>query len=219
MALLSTLDHLVLVCDDLQQGIDYCERMLGVRPPPGGQHLRMATHNHLLNLGGGVYLEVIAVDPHVPAPAHARWFGMDERRAGAGPRLTTFVARTNDIVAAAQALPVLGPVCEMQRNTLSWQITIRPDGALNDDGAVPALIQWPAGVDPTMTMPDLGCRFVALEIFHPRPDQLRSAWTRIGLQTSGAMAIKSCPENEAPWLVAHIDTAHGRTILSGQAAG
>ena len=38
----------------------------------------MGTHNRVLGMAGGMYLEVIAIDPDAAAPERPRWFGLDE---------------------------------------------------------------------------------------------------------------------------------------------
>jgi hypothetical protein len=50
---------------------------LGVTVPPGGSHPLMGTHNHLMQLGGGTFLEVIAPDDTV-IPQRTRWFCLDD---------------------------------------------------------------------------------------------------------------------------------------------
>jgi hypothetical protein len=216
-SLVSTLDHLVIVAATLEQGVAFCENFLGVRLLKGGEHVRTGTHNYLLNLGDGVYLEVIAINPAATALTCPRWFGMDHeaqrQRAKEGPYLATFAVSTNDIACAFDALPELGPVRDMQRGMLRWQITIPDDGGLVEGGAIPTVIQWPQGVHPTRSMPDMGCRLAKLEVYHPQPALLKAAWARIGLQTSERLFISQAEHSEVPRLVAHIATPNGlRTI-------
>ena len=106
----------------------------------------MGTHNALVGLGPRFYLEVIAVDPEGEAPPRPRWFDLDEPRMKAalaeGPQLVHWVARTNDIAAAAARLPELGAVTPMARGDFTWRITIPDDGHRPGRGLVPTLIEW-----------------------------------------------------------------------------
>ena len=78
---MTELDHIAVIAPSLAAGIAYVHDVLGVEPPKGGAHPQMGTHNHLLRLGEDVFLEVIAVDPDAPQPAHRRWFGLDDQAA------------------------------------------------------------------------------------------------------------------------------------------
>lgn len=62
-------DHIILGVSDLEQGVTSFERLTGVRPVYGGKHPG-GTHNALASLGGGVYLEIIAVQPGATPPPH-----------------------------------------------------------------------------------------------------------------------------------------------------
>jgi hypothetical protein len=60
----------------------------------------------------------------------------------------------------------------MTRDSLSWPITIPPDGRLPLDRAAPGLIQWSAPEHPANALPDSGCSLEALEICHPQSELL-----------------------------------------------
>jgi hypothetical protein len=53
------IDHILLGIDDLDRGMDLFEQRSGVRPVQGGKHPG-GTHNALVSLGDGTYLEIIA---------------------------------------------------------------------------------------------------------------------------------------------------------------
>jgi len=168
----ATLDHLVVAAATLEQGVQWCERTLGVVPGPGGRHVRMGTHNRLLRLATEAfpdcYLEIIAIDPEAPAPGRPRWFGLDDPAlrqslADDGPRLVHVVARSPQLDMHRSGLIQCGlqpgEPMEMSRASaageLRWQILVRPDGALPCDGALPTLIQW-HGTHPAAAMPASG---------------------------------------------------------------
>jgi Glyoxalase-like domain len=147
---------------------------------PGGQHVFMGTHNAVLRLGNACYLEVIAIDPSLPAPPRPRWFGLDDPALQAilakSPRLIQWVARTDDIVTAqAMAPDILGPIVSASRGTLNWKITIPDSGALPEGGAFPTLIEWPRGDHIAGKMADRGCRLVELTVLHADTNKFRES--------------------------------------------
>ena len=163
----AALDHLVIGADTLEQGVAWCEATLGVTPGPGGRHVLFGTHNRLLTIADErfprAYLEIIALDPEAPPPARPRWFGLDDPALRAelreAPRLLHAVVRTGAIddhrLALIGAGHQPGAVLRASRGALSWQILVRPDGALEAGGALPTLIQW-EGAHPTDAMPPSG---------------------------------------------------------------
>lgn len=174
------LDHLVVAAATLQEGVAHVERLLGVEMSPGGQHMFMGTHNAVLRLGGECYLEVIAIDPSLPAPPRPRWFGLDDAALQASlaktPRLIHWVASTDNIIAAQAMAPnILGPVVAASRGTLNWKITIPTSGALPGDGAFPTLIAWPSSDHIAAKMADRGCSLVGLTVVHPDADKFRES--------------------------------------------
>lgn len=210
----SRIDHLAVVAATLEQGVAWCEQQLGVSPGPGGQHARMGTHNRLLALGPGLYMEIIAIDPQAGPPEFVRWFGMDDpelqQRVAVQPELRSFVVSCDDIARATHDLPRVGTPLPMQRGDLQWQISVRADGALQEGGALPVVIQWPKGMHPTAHMPDSGCRLHKLEVRHPDPESLERQWQTIGLQPDAMLHLERA---EVTGLRAWIDTPHGMRSL------
>lgn len=96
------LDHLSVLAPSLEEGVRHVRNCLDLDVPLGVQHPFMGTHNHRLQLGQKVYLEVIAVDPGAALPLRPRWFGLDDparvrKDWEDGRRLRGWVARTDDM--------------------------------------------------------------------------------------------------------------------------
>lgn len=206
------IDHLVVTARTLAEGMAWVSERLGVSMMPrvGGKHIRMGTHNALLPLGPGAYLEVIAIDPAAPSPGRPRWFGLDHLASDASPRLAHWVARCDDIETTALASPIApGRVENMRRAGLRWLITIAPDGSTACDGLMPSLIQWQTRPHPTAILPERGCRLRRLELSHPRGRELAQALQAIHLDP-GQVTVQ---EGEQPRLAAVILTPDGERVL------
>lgn len=161
------LDHIVVAGETLDAAVAFVEDALGVAMVPGGQHVEMGTHNRLLSLGPGLYLEAISIDPAATAPNHARWFALDDF--AGKPRSTNWVLRTDDLDAACASAPAgLGDRMSFRRNGYTWDMAVPGNGKLPHDGACPALMQWTGDSHPARALPDSGCRLERLEITHPR---------------------------------------------------
>lgn len=211
-----SIDHITVTAPSLTAGADFVRQILGVSPQPGGEHPRMGTHNLLLRLGDSLFLEVIAVDPHAPAPDRPRWFDLDRLTADALPELSTWVVRTDDIHAAsAICSESLGAIEPISRSRLNWLITIPADGSIPLEGVAPALIQWQTDIHPAATMPDYGLSLVKLDIFHPDLSRLTRLLSSIGV--TGPITVSAPPVGRTPHLLATISTPHGLRLLSSQA--
>lgn len=158
--------------------MDAIEALLGVRPIPGGRHPLFGTHNALLSLGPDTYLEVIAPDPDLPAPARGRLVNLSADQV---PRFMTWVLRVRNLEAfmrnPAVARSGIGPVEGGNRqqadgSLIEWQLT--DPYALPMDGAVPFLIDWRNTTHPARTGPEAG-ELTGLRIEHPDPLRVRAA--------------------------------------------
>lgn len=137
------LDHLAIAGVDLARTRAWTEDRLGLPMQTGGVHDRFGTHNMLLGLQEGLYLEAIAPNPEAPVPDRPRWFGLDVPPHP--PRLSTWIVRVEDLEATVSALPMAGEILELSRGDLRWRMAVPREGALPWDGVFPALIQWDAG--------------------------------------------------------------------------
>lgn len=165
-------DHLAVSASTLEEGVEAVEAALGVALAGGGKHPYMSTHNRLLGLGD-LYLEVIAADPAAPRPAWPRWFDLDNF--AGRPRLTNWIARTDDLPAALAAAPAgCGVPVALERGDYRWQMAVPADGRLPYDSCFPALIQWFGALHPARALPDAGVRLTLLEIAHPEAAALRA---------------------------------------------
>lgn len=161
-----TLDHIVIAAETLAVGVEAVEAALGVALAPGGEHEKMGTHNRLLSLGPGVYLEVIAVNPDAPPPGQARWYNLD--RFSGPPKLTNWAVRTDDLKAALAVAPDgIGVPISFARGDYLWQMAVPRDGRLPFDGAAPALIEWETALHPADQLPRSNCTLRRVEVTHP----------------------------------------------------
>ncbi len=213
------LDHIVIGAATVAEGVAYLQSELGVTLPAGGEHPRMGTHNHLMQLSESTFLEVIAINPTAPAPARPRWFGLDDPFVQAQlrqqPRLLTWVVNTDDLADIhAQSMVPLGEITPQVRGNLEWLITIPADGHLPGAGIIPTAIQWQVEGHPARNMANLGCTLKALRLYHPYPDWLQQALSAIGIVAE--VTIQPLPANQTPYMVAEIETATGMKRLSSR---
>jgi hypothetical protein len=192
----SRLDHIVVTAASLAEGAEHVRRALGVEMQPGGEHVRMGTHNCLLKLGEKLFLEVIAPNPAAPHPGRPRWFQLDEPESIKAPRLATWVARCDYIHALAPAS--LGKIETMTRGSFRWLITVPEDGKLPLQGIAPTLIEWRSETHPAQGLKDSGCSLVRLEASHPRPEEVTAILHSIGFE--GDFPVSRGEPGLAAWI-------------------
>ena len=199
-----TLDHLAVAGESLAEAVAHVEEALGVAMSPGGRHAHFGTHNKLLGLADGLYLEAIAIDPDAPAPAYARWFDLD-RFEGAS-RISNWICRVDDLEAALADLPDgAGRPVDLARGDLRWRMGVPETGILPMQGAFPALIQWQVAQLPGDVLPASGCALRQFEVAHPEAMALRDLLDMHDARlvfVEGDLELRAC-----------FDTPHGQRWL------
>jgi len=203
------IDHIVYGASDLAAAVEELAELLGVHAATGGRHVGRGTHNALLDLGGGAYLEIIALDPEQPRPAGPLPFALDRVHL---PRLVGWASRATDIdrrvTAARERGYDPGDVQAMSRRRpdgllLEWRLTRHvPDP---DRLVVPFLIDWGGSPHPSESVPR-GVRLAELRAEHPEPAGVRADLEALGVP----LRVDEGPE---PALLAALDTPRGRMVL------
>jgi len=199
------LDHLAVAGKTLEEAAAHVEQSLGISLGPGGAHARYGTHNRLIGLEDGLYLEAIAIDPDAQPQEQPRWFNLDRFEGPA--RLNNWILRSEDLEAEKPLLPPHAQRhVQMQRGDLSWLMTVPADGLLPYDNLFPAVLQWQAE-PPAGKLPQSGCRLARLVLSHPEASDLQTALDRV--LKDPRLKI----EQGAPAMMAEFDTPRGARVL------
>jgi hypothetical protein len=181
------LDHLTVIAPTLGEGVRHVQECLGLEIPFGTRHDYMGTHNHRLQLGGNVYLEIVALDPDGVKPGRARWFGLDDQKTvrsdwDAGRRLRGWVASTDNIVSILSTRgAIFGDKVPLPTARPSFDFAIPTDGSLPLDGAAPSLIDHRDDPTSMAQIPDLGARLQSLTLEHPDPVDIRALYVSLAI--------------------------------------
>ncbi|HYK87636.1 MAG TPA: VOC family protein [Acidobacteriota bacterium] len=177
------LDHVLLGCNDLERGITFVERHVGVRAVFGGVHPGRGTQNALLSLGERRYLEVIAPDPKQTGSGYLH----DRILKLAEPRIAGWAAHVSDMDRLAAQLrnagiafqgPQPGSRTRPDGRVLNWKSLVLDD---DDVGLLPFFIEWGAdSLHPSMDAPK-GCSIERFEAVTPNPGGLTRRSASLGL--------------------------------------
>jgi hypothetical protein len=161
------LDHLIVAGPDLGGLVAAFAALTGARAVPGGRHAGQGTHNALVGLGRGRYLELLAPDPeqadgdfragiaYLGAPALHTWCA----RAGAADDVASRIA-------AAGLSPRRLPMARQRPGgvTLRWELVFA-DGHPYA-GMLPFFIDWRGSPHPSEQLaPQLA--WEGLTLAHP----------------------------------------------------
>lgn len=202
------IDHLVWGTKVLEAEVRRFAALTGVRAAAGGRHAGRGTHNALMSLGRGTYLELIAADPDDDGTSPFR-AAIDTMRES---RLLTFAAASGRLDELQRIGETLGltttGVFSMGRVTpqgqrLDWRLLTFSDHAFGP--AMPFFIDWGDSVHPSTVTPG-GCTLASLRARSPRAAELRAVYEAFGLQVD--------VEEGDTLLRAELDTPNGRVVLT-----
>lgn len=201
------LDHIAVAGETLQQATEHVAQTLDVAMQSGGEHAVFHTHNTLLGLADGLYLEAIAINPDAPAPACARWFDLD--RFSGKARLTNWICRCDDLDAALEMLPQgFGRPVYIERGDLRWRMAVPESGVLPYDNCAPALMEWLGDLRPMHRLTTCDSRLQMLEVRHPQASDIAALLAPCLHDPRVTFAVGQ------PRLSAHFKTPMGDRTLS-----
>lgn len=201
-------DHVAIAGETLDAAQAHVENALGVALQPGGAHDVFFTHNALLGLEDGLYLEAIAINPNAPRPTRPRWFDLD--RFAGDPRLTNWICRTDNLSAVLADLPgTMGAPVDLQRGAMRWKMAVPASGILPYDNCAPALIQWQTASHPAAELKRSGVRLRRLTVRHPQGGALADLLPSV--LADERVAIETGPRA----MSAEFETPHGVREIAG----
>lgn len=212
-------DHLVVGARDLTVGAEWFTQVFESDISVGGKHPQMSTHNLLSSFTDNSFLEIIAIDPEPPPPAHPRWFSLDspatQQQLLKQPKLLTWVVGTANLDLSIKQLKSLGfdvgRATELQRGELRWRLSVPENGVLVENGVIPSLIEWPPGTHPASKMQSNRLCLREITLRHPEPDKIKQALRLINAEH---LATVVSAGDDKPSLSASIDGPAGQRTVS-----
>jgi hypothetical protein len=181
------LDHITVIAPTLIEGVSHVQDCLDLDVPFGTRHDYMGTHNHRLQLGNNVYLEIVARDPQGITPSRACWFGLDNQEKvrsdwNDGRRLRGWVANTDAIDSVLLAhRAIFGDKVPLPAVNPAFDFAIPTDGSLPLDGAAPSIIDHRGDPTSMATIPDLGARLHSLTLEHPNSAAIKALYRELSI--------------------------------------
>lgn len=187
------LDHLTVIAPTLSEGVSHVRTCLDLEVPFGTRHDYMGTHNHRLQLGNCVYLEIVALDPDGTDPGRPRWFGLDNQEQvrsdwNEGRRLRGWVAGTDAIdCVVSTRRSVFGDTVPLPTINPTFDFAIPGDGSLPLDGAAPSIINHRGEPTSMASIPDLGASLRLLTLEHPDPAAIETLYRELSIDHAPAI--------------------------------
>lgn len=209
-------DHLIYATADLEDAVDYIGKLTGVQPVFGGKHPGRGTHNALLSLGNGSYLEIIGPDHSQKDLNGPRAFGLDHLTESG---LRTWAVRSENIEKTVEAARAAGydpgPIRDGSRRRsdgelMEWRSTTRPEMNTGEvppgDWLIPFVIDWGSTATHPSASAPAGCRLREILAFHPDQPSIRKMAAALGIDLPVEAGVD-------PRLTAVIETPRGLVTL------
>jgi Glyoxalase-like domain len=180
-------DHIMLGIDDLDRGVQAFEEATGVKPIYGGKHPR-GTHNALVSLGDGTYVEIIAVQKGVTPPDDYTGLAQLHTLTPIGWAVSSkdSAQLRSRLEAAGMAVTEAEPGSRTTPagKTLSWQTF----GLKDNFEAAPFFIVWSAQTAHPSTTSPTGCKLRQWRIAGPHQKNLEQLRQTLDLRVDVAAA-------------------------------
>lgn len=153
------IDHIVYSVLDLEEGVRHISETLGCSVMMGGQHLDQGTHNALLNLGDGAYLEIIAADPTNHKVGRKHWMGLDHIEENCTTRFALKSENIDqDLLKLKPLKSNLSTVFDGSRmrpdgSTLTWRMSLPHHSPRIEE--LPFFVEWQGDIHPTQSLDDV----------------------------------------------------------------
>ncbi len=196
-------DHLVVAISDLERGREELAQRTGIMPIDGGEHPGLGTHNALMSLGRGVYLEVLAPQPGAELePRMAGLQGLEQLTPVLWAVSTRDLEATRGLLAEAgfattEAEP--GARVTPHGSRLEWATFALAEPV---PGA-PFFIRWtPETPHPSGSAPG-GCALASLTVATPAAGRMRELLAALAVEVAVVEAteadleiVLACPNGE-----------------------
>jgi hypothetical protein len=181
------IDHIMLGIDDLDRGVQAFEQATGVKPVYGGKHPR-GTHNALVSLGDGTYVEIIAVQKGVKPPDDYTGLAQLHTLTPIGWAVSSKdgAQLRSRLEAAGMAVTEAAPGSRTTPagKTLSWQTF----GLKDNFDEAPFFIVWSAQTAHPSTTSPTGCKLQQWRIAGPQRKDLEQLSRALDLRVAVADA-------------------------------
>jgi len=180
------IDHIVYAVLNLEEAMQWFEKLTRIAPIFGGFHTTQGTKNALVNLGNNCYLELLAIDKQNTAITAPRWMGIDQITA---PQITRWSLKTNQSTKDSKVLKAydakMGQIQGGQRKMTNGELLVWDMIMPLANPAVeiiPFMTDWQKSTThPTLQLPQQ-CELLSLQLIHPTPLQLQAALNKLEIK-------------------------------------